>query len=150
MKTIFDNAIREELIQRIRLVDKDAKPEWGKMNVYQMVKHNTYWNGWVTGIDKHIYKQEILGKIFGKFALNKMIKDEKPFDKNIPTSDQFKIKEFNGNIDAEKNKWIELVNEYEHFDNPNFIHDFFGRMTVEQIGILAYKHTDHHLRQFGV
>ena len=150
MKTIFYAAVREELIQRIRMVNEDAKPEWGKMNLYQMVSHNTYWNGWVLGKDKHVYKQEFLGKIFGKFALNKMIKDEKPFDKNIPTSDQFKVNDLNGNLEAEKAKWALLVTQYEHFDNPNFIYDFFGKMTVAQIGILVYKHTDHHLRQFGL
>lgn len=150
MKTIFDGTIREELIQRISLVGKDSKPEWGKMNVYQMLKHNTYWNGWILGKDNHTYKQEFLGKIFGKMALRRMIKNEKPFDKNVPTSEQFKVKESSGNLADEKEKWMLLVNEYEQFDNPNFIHDFFGKMTIEQIGILVYKHTDHHLRQFGV
>ena len=83
-------------------------------------------------------------------ALKRMIKDEKPFDKNIPTSGQFKVKELNGDSESEKSKWIELLNEYENYNNPNFVHDFFGKMTKEQIGILVRKHTDHHLRQFGV
>jgi hypothetical protein len=43
----------------------------------------------------------------------------------------------------------DLVDGYEHYSNPDFIHDFFGRMTREQVGQLAYKHTDHHLRPFG-
>lgn len=150
MKTIFNETAREELIQRINLLRENSKPVWGKMNVYQMTKHNTYWNGWIIGKDEHTYRQEFLGKVFGKFALKRMIKDDKPFDKNIPTSDQFKVKDMNGNLEAERDKWILLIKEYEHFDNPDFIHDFFGKMTIEQIGILAYKHTDHHLRQFGV
>jgi hypothetical protein len=37
-----------------------------------------------------------------------------------------------------------------NYSNEDFIHDFFGKMTKEQIGVFAYKHTDHHLRQFGV
>ncbi|MEQ8477854.1 DUF1569 domain-containing protein [Fulvivirga sp.] len=150
MKTIFDAATREELILRIGLVKEGSKPVWGKMNVYQMVRHNTFWNEWILGKGNHIYKQEFLGKIFGKFALKRMIKDEKPFDKNIPTSAPFKVKDINGNLASEKDKWISLVNEYEHFNNPAFIHGFFGKMTTEQIGILVFKHTDHHLRQFGV
>jgi hypothetical protein len=150
MKTIFDAATREELILRIGLVKEGSKPVWGKMNVYQMVRHNTFWNEWILGKGNHIYKQEFLGKIFGKFALKRMIKDEKPFDKNIPTSDPFKVKDINGNLASEKDKWISLVNEYEHFKNPAFIHGFFGKMTTEQIGILVFKHSDHHLRQFGV
>ncbi|HLW39010.1 MAG TPA: hypothetical protein VKX31_01370 [Brumimicrobium sp.] len=43
-----------------------------------------------------------------------------------------------------------FIKEYESYQNPNFVHDFFGEMTNEEIGILIYKHCDHHLRQFGV
>jgi hypothetical protein len=149
MKTVFDSQVREELVERIKSLNKDHKAQWGQMNLFQMVKHNTYWNGWIWGKDKHTYKQVLMGKIFGKMALRKMIKDEKPLDKNIPTSSQFKVKEKNGDLEAEKLKWILLTKAYENYDNPDFIHDFFGKMTKEQIGILAYKHSDHHLRQFG-
>lgn len=150
MKTIFNNSSREQLIGRINLINQNSNAEWGKMNVFQMLIHNTYWNGWILGKEKHSYKQTFLGKIFGKIALKKMIKDEKPFARNIPTSDQFKAKELNGDLEAEKLKWISLIDEYENYSNPNFVHDFFGKMTKEEIGILVYKHTDHHLRQFGV
>ncbi len=150
MKTIFDNAVREELIMRINSLSEVNKAQWGKMNVFQMVKHNSYWNGWILGKDYHTYKQAFMGKIFGKMALRNMIKDDKPLDKNIPTSSQFKVKETNEDLKAEKLKWISLTKSYENYDNPDFIHDFFGKMTKEQIGILVYKHTDHHLRQFGV
>ena len=150
MKTIFDNKIREELIERIKQINKSNRPEWGKMNVSQMLRHNTYWNGWILGKDSHTYRQAFLGKVFGKIALKKMIKDEKPFDKNIPTSDQFKVKETTADLESEKSVWISLIKEYKNYDNPNFVHDFFGKMTKEEIGILVYKHTDHHLRQFGI
>lgn len=149
MNTIFNKRIREEFIHRINSINENSTILWGKMNVFQIVKHNTYWNGWILGKDNHTYKQAFIGKIFGKLALIKMIKDEKPLDKNIPTSAQFKVKEIAGNIENEKEKWISLLNEYENYSNPDFIHDFFGKMTKEQVGYLVYKHTDHHLRQFG-
>lgn len=150
MKTIFDKSTREELINRISSLNGNCNVQWGKMNIFQMVKHNTNWNNWILGKDDHSYKQVFIGKVFGKMALQKMIKDEKPIDKNVPTSSQFKIKEANGDLEVEKLKWVSLTETYENYDNPDFIHDFFGRMTKEQIGILAYKHADHHLRQFGV
>ncbi|PRD47599.1 hypothetical protein [Sphingobacterium haloxyli] len=150
METIFDKDVRGQLIDRIGQINEFQKPEWGKMNLIQMLKHNTYWNRWILGKDNHSYKQVFLGKLFGKIALKRMIKNGKPFDKNIPTSDQFKVKESTGDIESEKADWILLINEYETFSHPEFIHDFFGKMTNEHIGILVYKHTDHHLRQFGV
>jgi len=150
IKTIFDTSTRNELIQRINLLNENHKPIWGKMNVFQALKHNTYWNGWVLEKDSHTYKQTFIGKIFGKFMLKKMIKNEKPFDKNVPTSDQFKVKETSGDLEGEKLKWISLTKAYENYDKPDFVHDFFGKMTKEQVGILVFKHSDHHLRQFGV
>ena len=90
-----------------------------------------------------------MGKIFGKMALKQVTKDERLLDKNIPTSTQFKVKDKVGDLVAEKRKWIALLKGYERYSNPDFIHDFFGKMTKEQIGILVYKHTDHHLRQFS-
>jgi len=148
MKTIFDKANRAELISRINTLNENCVAEWGKMNVYQMVKHCTVWEEWILGVNKTKYKQEFIGFIFGKMALKGMIKDDKPFSKNVPTSTAFKVKEKSCNIAAEKRKWIGLIEQYEYYSNPGFIHDFFGKMTKEQVGILAYKHTDHHLRQF--
>ena len=150
MKTIFDKDLRIQLIIRIEKVDQNSIAEWGKMNVLQMLKHNTYWNSWILGKENYTYKHAFLGKIFGKSVLKKMIKDDQPFDKNIPTSNQFKVTEVDSDFEEEKAKWISLVGDFENFSNPAFIHDFFGKMTKEEIGVLVYKHTDHHLRQFGV
>lgn len=149
MKTIFDKTTREELISRISTLTVYNTAQWGKMNIYQMLKHCTTWDEWILGKNNPKYKrQQFLGLIFGKMALRKMIKDERPLDRNVPTGSYFKIKEKNGNVEAEKAKWINLIQDYESYSNPQFIHDFFGKMTKQQVGLLAYKHTDHHLRQF--
>src|SRR5688500_2147691 len=141
MKTIFDQTLRTELIARIITLSDQSVPEWGKMNIYQMLKHCTIWEEWILGVNKPKYKQEFLGFIFGKLALKAMIKDDKELGKNTPTSRAFKPKERSGDVEYEKAKWISLIQVYEHYSNPEFIHDFFGKMTKEQIGILAYKHT---------
>ena len=149
MKSIFDESNRAALIKRIKTVNEHSSSQWGKMNVYQMLKHCTIWEEWIQGRNKPTYKQELLGFIFGKLALKSMIKDDKPFKRNVPTSASFRVKELDGDLESEKKKWISLIEGYENFSNPGFVHDFFGKMTKEQIGILAYKHSDHHLRQFN-
>mgnify|MGYP000449768226 CR=1 FL=1 len=149
MKTIFDQEVRDELIRRINQLDNNAQAQWGKMNLYQMIKHCTNWEEWMQGKGNPVYKQVFIGKIFGKIGLKRMIKDDKPIDKGVPTSAQFKIKETGGDIPAEKQKWTVLIQSYEQYSNPTFIHDFFGKMTKEQVGLMVYKHNDHHLRQFN-
>jgi hypothetical protein len=147
MKTIFDKATREELMQRIGTLHENSKRDWGKMNVSQMVTHCIKWEEMAQG--KTIYKQSLIGKIFGKMALKDFVKDEKPFKRSVPTAPGFRIKETHGDVEQLKNKWIALMKEYDRIDDINFMHPFFGRMNKEQTGILSYKHTDHHLRQFN-
>ena len=150
MKTIFDQSTRDELTDRIKSLNENSKSLWGKMNVVQMSKHCTLWNNWVLGKGNLVYKQEFLGKIFGRMALKTNTKDDKPIGKNMPAGKTFTIKEKEGNLKVESLNWTEQIKIYENFSNDNFIHDFFGKMTKEQIGIFAYKHNDHHLRQFNV
>ena len=149
MKTVFDKEARNKLIERIGKLDENSTAQFGKMNIYQMLKHCTLYEEWVLGKNNLKYKQAFIGRIFGKMALNDMIKDERPLKRNSPTLSTLKVKENSGNVAAEKKKWITLIEEYEYFSNPDFIHSFFGKMTKEQIGYLNYKHTDHHLRQFN-
>ncbi|MBK9737094.1 MAG: DUF1569 domain-containing protein [Saprospiraceae bacterium] len=149
MKTIFDKITREDLVQRINSLNENSKPTWGKMNVYQMTKHNTIWNEWVLGKKDFVYKQDFLGKIFGKMALKSNTKDDKPIGKNMPAGKAFTVKEILGDLTPLKSIWIDQIKSYENYSNDNFIHDFFGKMTKEQIGIFAFKHNDHHLRQFN-
>ena len=149
MKTIFDTTTREELIQRINSLNEDSEPIWGKMSVYQMAKHCTIWNEWVLGKKDFVYKQDFFGKIFGKMVLKSNTKDDKPISKNMPAGKAFTVKEMEDDLKTQKSIWTEQILTYENFSNDCFVHDFFGKMTKEQIGIFAYKHNDHHLRQFN-
>ncbi len=145
MKSVFDQTTRDELISRINSLDDNSTAKWGKMNVAQMAAHCAQWDEMAMG--KTIYKQSFIGKLFGKMALKDMMKDE-PMKKNLPTVPSFKV---TGNFDLEeeKRKWVKLIDEYKSFSNDGFIHPFFGAMTKENTGYMAYKHADHHLQQFN-
>jgi hypothetical protein len=146
MKTIFDKITRDELIERINALDENSPAQWGKMNIYQMMRHCALWEEMILGKKK--YKRVFIGQLFGKIALKRLLKDERPLPRNAPTLPEFRISG-NGIVSLERTKWISLIEEYAHFSNPGVEHPFFGKLTREQIGYLAYKHTDHHLRQFN-
>ena len=98
---------------------------------------------------QQVYRQGLLGKLFGKLALRRNTKDDTPIGKNMPAGD-FVVKDsISDDVQVQKKKWIALIGDYETFSNDKFLRDFFGKMTNEQIGIFVYEHTDHHLRQFG-
>ena len=145
MKTILETTTRHELIDRINALEENTPAQWGKMNVGQMMKHCSLWDEMALG--KKRYKQSFIGKLFGRMALKDMMKDA-PIKKNLPTVPSFKIKE-KVDVSEERKKWVRLVDEYADYSNNGFIHPFFGMLTGEQAGIIVYKHTDHHLRQFN-
>ena len=147
MKTIFDRPSRESLIRRIHTLTENNKAQWGKMTVSQMVQHCMRFEEMVQV--KRNCKRSLLGRVIGQWALKGFMKQQL-LQRNMPTSPELVIKKARCiSNDQDKLQWVALLEEYDRFDNHPFIHPFFGKMTKEQIGILAYKHTDHHLRQFN-
>lgn len=147
MKSIFDNTTRVELINRIITLNDISNRQWGKMNVHQMIKHCVLCEEMYLGRTK--YKRSFIGFLFGKIALNILMKNENPKRKNSPTKADLKNFGLLENVETEKLKWIKLVQEYETYTEKEFIHWFYGKMTKNQIGKSVYKHIDHHLRQFN-
>lgn len=146
MKTIFDKQTRNNLINRVNSLNENSKAQWGKMNVYQMIKHCILCEEMYLG--KTPYKRSFLGFLLGKIALSQLMKDDKPKKRNSPTKQEFIISDNTGNLLEDKMKWISLIEEYKNYSNQTFVHWFYGKMTTEQVGISVYKHIDHHLRQF--
>lgn len=146
MLTVLDNDTRAGLIERIRKLSGNSVPLWGKMTVYQMLEHCVLADRSYLGKSRH--QRSLTGRILGKGALRQLLKDEKPMPRNAKTGNAFLVKESNGDVEAAKQQWISLLEEYGNFHGDS-THWFFGKMTNEEVGQFAYKHTDHHLRQFG-
>ena len=149
MKDIFDYQTIEELKTRVDQLNSNSQARWGKMNVYQMLKHCTENERLM--LRQTTFKRLFIGRLFGQMALKSNIKDDAPLDKNSPTHPKLKFTG-NGDIEQQKQAWMELLDAYPTMnakDYATFIHPFFGKMNSEQVGRLAYKHIDHHLRQFG-
>lgn len=147
MKTIFDEKVVKQLLIRIDKVDDGCRAKWGKMDAYQMVKHCNLSEAMFQG--KNRYNRLFVGRLFGSLVLRGILKNDKPMKKNQPTHTTFKITG-SGDLTKEKEQWKEALLGYLNSTDLQFVHPFFGNMTQQQIGHYVYKHTDHHLRQFGV
>jgi hypothetical protein len=100
-------------------------------------------------LGKIIIKRVFIGRLLGKMVLKKVLNDDRPFGKNSPTSPVLKTIDENGNVEQQKGEWINRIEQYANYNNPNFVHPFFGPMSKEQIGYFTNKLADHHSRQFG-
>lgn len=147
MKSVLDAATRAELINRIQSLSTQHAAQWGKMNVYEMIGHCSRCDDMFLG--KLKIKRVLIGRLIGGLVFKKLLKEDKPFGRNSPTSPLLKTTGQIGDIETAKTEWLGRINSYSNYDNPGFVHPFFGPMTREQVGLFAYKHADHHLRQFG-
>ncbi|WP_316769462.1 DUF1569 domain-containing protein [Pedobacter frigiditerrae] len=147
MKSLFNPQERQEIIDRIASLSEDSVREWGKMSASQMLVHAQA--PIKVGIGELKLSSSLIFLILGPIIKKKIMKEE-PFEKNLPTHKSF-IVSYDPNLEAEKQNLINLINKFDaQKDNLAIKHPIFGKMSTQQWDVLLWKHTDHHLRQFGV
>jgi hypothetical protein len=147
MKSIFDKATYDEVIGRIDALKATTQPVWGKMNVGQMLAHCN------EPLQNQLGKKQSprSGNFLIRFFFKKLLYNDKPYGKGLPTAPSFVIKAVK---DFEKEKT--LLTSYVKEAHQKGVasewpeHPAFGKFTPEQNGQMVYKHVDHHLQQFGV
>jgi hypothetical protein len=133
-------------------LDADAPRKWGKMNVQQMIEHMSDYVRIANGrtLMEIITPEERLP------AMQAFLEGEKQMRENTPNPLMPEIP--SPAKHATKEEAIsELQNELDHFFAVHekeagriTPHPFFGNLTYEQQVKLLYKHSTHHLRQFGL
>ena len=149
MKNLFDHDASTEIVNRLDTLQPDAKAVWGKMTVAQMLAHCIV--PIKVSLGEQAPKRNFMGIIFGKMA-KKMVLKDKPFKQGLPTDPSFVIKD-QPDFYAKQQELKSSINKLLTTDKEAMAarpHPFFGKMTIDEWGILGYKHLDHHLRQFGV
>jgi hypothetical protein len=146
MATIWNDADRQALVSRIRQVSPDANALWGTMTARGMLAHihesARMALGELTVAPK---KLPIRHPPLKQFIIYLM-----PFPKGAPTAPEL--------VRRSADDWISELVEVEaaierlaaksptsHWPD----HPAFGSMSHRAWGALVYRHTDHHVRQFG-
>jgi len=150
MNNVFDLNDTKEIIERINNLHETSKPQWGKMNVAQMLAHSnvTYECVYDTVHPKPNGVKKILFKLFVK----PVVVGEKPYKKNSPTAPFFVIED-ERDFSKEKKRLIDYITKTqelgsEHFNNKESLS--FGPLSTKEWNTLFYKHLNHHLTQFNV
>lgn len=151
MMSLFDSNKCDEIINRINRLTPESRALWGKMDVNQMLCHCA------DAIKMATREREVADKSsFAKRALLKpLVLYVLPIPKNVPTArelDQTQGGTTPTDFESDKRdllasieKMRSLRDDYDWAPHPTF-----GRMNRRQWGLLAHKHMDHHLKQFGV
>ena len=150
MENIFDPAVTETQIRRLQALRPESRPEWGKMNVGQMLAHCCVPYEMVYETT-HPRPNPLLRFLLKTFVKKGVVGD-KPYPKNSPTAPAFKITD-NRDFKRERDRLIAYLKRTQelgrdHFDGRESLS--FGPLTADEWNGLFYKHLDHHLTQFGV
>jgi Protein of unknown function (DUF1569) len=152
MKTenIFSAPIAEKFIARINNLSSTTQPQWGKMDVGQMMAHCNI--SYEMAFDENYKKSNGFLRFILKNLVKKGLVNENPLKKNSSTATEMLVKT-SKNFETEKSKLVENVHHLvkkgeNYFDLKD--HPGFGVMTKQEWNNFYYKHLDHHLTQFGV
>lgn len=149
MKSLFDTATYNEVMERLNSLTSESQRQWGKMDVAQMLAHLQA--AFKVPLSDKPLPRMFIGRLLGWMMKSKLY-DEKPWGKSLPTAPDFIIKD-QRDFETEKQQAIDLITKF-YQSGPekvgNFPHPFFGSFTKEQWGQSMYKHLDHHLHQFAV
>lgn len=149
MKNLFEAATLAELQERLTRLKPDSKRQWGKMDPAQMLAHCSEWIEIAEGVKNP--PRSFAGRIFGRFAKSRVL-SERPIARNMPTDSSLIVRD-EREFALERQR---LKRRMERFTTAGpegctrHPHSFFGAMSPAEWARLAYKHLDHHLRQFGV
>ncbi len=149
MKNLFDKETHTEIINRISKLTPQSQRQWGKMTVSQMLAHCK--EAFTVPLSDKKLPRIFMGRLIG-WAFKKMLYNDKPWKRNLPTAPNFLIKD-ERDFEKEKQELTELINRFYNSGPANvgkFPHPMFGTYTSEQWGKSMYKHLDHHFSQFGV
>ncbi|HMQ70684.1 MAG TPA: DUF1569 domain-containing protein [Ignavibacteria bacterium] len=150
LPNIFTKEVTDEMISRINKLKPDSQPQWGKMDVAQMLAHSNV--GYEMVYDNIHPHPNAFMKLILKYLVKNKVVGEKPYSRSMKTAPQFLISNPK-NFEAEKKRLIDYVNKTQmlgadYFDNKDS--GSFGLLSKTEWNNLFYKHLDHHLKQFGV
>ena len=147
MRTFWKEEHRRELADRLTRIDPAQPAKWGRMNATQMVWHLTQWMRLANGELVCREKRTALAMPGIKHLVILVL----PWPKGVPTAPEIIPRDTEGwaaeraLLDAAIER---LVARAPDESQPR--HPIFGAMTRPLWGALGYRHTDHHLQQFGV
>lgn len=147
MRSMQVEAHRDAILARVRRLSPDATARWGKMSAPQMLVHITEAMRMASGdlvvrAKRHPVRLPVIKQLMLYVV---------PMPKNLPTAPEL-VARAPAVFDEELCAFAEAVRRFAGRDEavawPD--HPVFGAMTQHSWGVLAHKHTDHHLTQFGL
>jgi hypothetical protein len=147
MSTLADAAMRAAIRQRIANLTPQATRQWGKMTPHQMVCHLSDAFRMADGTREPKPMDNFVSRSLVRFVALHTSMTWPKGAKTMPEADQ----QQGGTPPAEwQRDHAKLLALFDAFAAPgDRRHPFFGPLTTAEWDAWAYRHVDHHLRQFS-
>ncbi len=147
MPTAWDSAVRAALVNRARTLTPQHTAKWGTFTVAGMLAHLNESGRMTTGelpvADK--------GPALLRFPpMRYLIIHHLPMPKSAPTAPELLARSNDADFARELQAFTEGFVRLDGTSHGLAPHPAFGVLSHDSWGVLIHKHTDHHLRQFGV
>jgi hypothetical protein len=149
MPTIRNETERNRLIERLNKLTGEEKPQWGKMSINQMMSHLVQ-----TGELPFEASLADRSNFLSRTLLKPLVLYVLPMPKDVKTSPEMSQLEKGRKpteFEADRSLAIDAINKIGDLaaDHDCKYHPFFGKMSAKEWAVIAHKHIDHHLKQFG-
>jgi len=127
-KSFWDPTARQSLLARLGQLRPDAAPQWGRFTAHGMVVH-------LVDAARMALGAMPVRRARGAAARELLASPAGDWNTDVATFTRL-AEQLAMRAEDSRATWPE--------------HPFFGPLTRRDWGVLGYRHTDHHLRQFGV
>lgn len=150
-KSIFNEDVKQSVFKRIDSINPDTRPEWGKLNATQMVRHLFEANRMALGEIPMPDRSTFISRTLIKMMFLDNIKPpgrKKGKVHTFPEIDIVEKKVAVEDLESEKKKYKDIVERIIKTETLDSTHTLFGKMSRSDWGYLIYAHADYHLTQF--
>jgi len=145
-KSIWNPTDRQSLLARFDSLRPDQRPLWGKMSVSQMLRHCTL--PVLSTMGEFPVKPK--NTPFRFWPLRPLIIYMLPWPKGAPTAPEYIVTD-EGDFSDRRAALRAAIDKFvSRGETQTFQqHPAFGKLSPNDWGVMAYRHLDHHLTQFG-
>ena len=146
--SMWDPAVRASFTERVRKLNADTTPGWGKFHAAGMLAHLNDSYRMCTGELKVKSKNLPLRYT----PIKQLVIYVAPFPRSAPTAPELVARCDSAVLDDEKKALETMFAKLASVKpgDPLQEHPAFGMLTYKAYGVLMARHTEHHFRQFGL
>ena len=146
--SMWDPSVRSAFAQRVAKLSSDTRPGWGKFNASGMLAHLN--DSYRMAIGELPVKSKNLPLRYT--PIKQLVIYVLPFPKGAPTAPELIARCGTAVLDDEKAALMAMFTKLGAVARGSSLpeHPAFGTLSYSMYGALMARHTEHHLKQFGL